>query len=146
MKRASRYLTAVLAGPVIALAAAGAAAAAPATGVAPAESAPGCSSAVQIGNTAYVTVGGKTAASVKQYKGCGKNFGYTYVWQSYRSTHSGWNVCAAVVNRDDMTINGLRCGIGVKDVWSYGTNTLSTCTRALGGFPNVAKAETDTRC
>ena len=134
----------------MALAAAGAAAAAtptmPATGVGTAEAPPGCPGAVQIGNTAYVQVGGQTAASVKQFKGCGKNYGYTYVWQSYRSTHTGWNVCAGVVNRDDMTINGLRCGVGVREVWSYGTDTLSACTRAIGGFPDVAKAETDTRC
>jgi hypothetical protein len=150
MKRASRYLAALIAGPVIALAMAGAAAAAPltipATGVAPAEAAPGCPGAVQIGHTAYVKVHGQTAASVKQFKGCGHNYGYTYVWQSYRSTHRGWNVCAAVVNRNDMTINGLRCGVGVSEVWSSGTDTLSVCTRAIGGFPDVAQAETDTRC
>ena len=43
------------------------------------------SDSVQIGATAYVTVGGQTAASVKQYKGCGKNYAYTYVWQQYRA-------------------------------------------------------------
>ncbi|NJC70716.1 hypothetical protein HC031_13470 [Planosporangium thailandense] len=112
---------------------------------APAESAPGCPGAVQIGSTAYVKVGGQTAASVKQFKGCGKNYGYTYVWQSYRSTHGGWTVCAAIANRNDMTLNGLRCG-GGSEVWSSGTNTLSACTRAVGFFPDVAKAETDTRC
>jgi hypothetical protein len=145
MKRTSGYLAALIAGPVMALATAGAAVAAPAMAVAPAEAAPGCPSAVQIGSTAYVEVGGQTAASVKQFKGCGHNYGYTYVWQSYRSTHRGWTVCAGVVNRNDVTINGLRCG-GGSQVWSSGTNTLSVCTRAIGGFPDVAQAETDTRC
>jgi hypothetical protein len=147
MKRVSGYLAAIVAGPVMALAAAGTAMAAPsATGVAPAERAPGCAGAVQIGSTAYIKIGGQTAASVKQYKGCNKNFGYTYVWQSYRSGHHGWTVCAGVVNRDDMTINGLQCDIGVTEIWSLGTRTLAACTRAIGAFPDVAEAETDTRC
>ena len=44
-------------------------------GVAQAESAPGCSSTVQIGSTAYVKFQGQEIASVKQFKGCNRNWG-----------------------------------------------------------------------
>lgn len=59
-------------------------------------SAPSCSSTVQIGSTATLTVGGQTFASVKQFKGCAKNWSYVYVWAGYRSAHRSWSDCAAV--------------------------------------------------
>lgn len=62
-----------------------------------AETNPHCGNSVQIGATAYVTVGGQTAASVKQYKGCGKNYAYTYVWQQYRVSHGSYQVCTSIV-------------------------------------------------
>ncbi|MEU4335430.1 hypothetical protein AB0F59_12430 [Micromonospora lupini] len=59
-------------------------------GPAHAETNPRCADSVQIGATAYVTVGGQTAASVTQYKGCGRNYAYTYVWQRYRASHGSY--------------------------------------------------------
>ncbi|MEU8263467.1 hypothetical protein AB0C02_22925 [Micromonospora sp. NPDC048999] len=104
---------------------------------------PRCTSSVQIGATAYVTVGGQTAASVKQFKGCGKNYAYTYVWQQYRDTHGKYQVCTSIVTGN--TLRDLQCSNGV-EVWSLGANTLAECTRALGGISDVASKETEVRC
>ncbi|RGC68522.1 hypothetical protein C5N14_13460 [Micromonospora sp. MW-13] len=68
-------------------------------GPAHAETNPHCGSSVQIGATAYITVGGQTAASVKQYKGCGKNYAYTYVWQRHRADRGVVQVGAYLVNQ-----------------------------------------------
>lgn len=59
-----------------------------------AESPPGCIDVDQIGGTAYIKWDGQTVASVKQYKGCGKNYAYTYAWQSFRDDYSSWQVTA----------------------------------------------------
>ncbi|MFG1867648.1 hypothetical protein [Micromonospora arborensis] len=113
------------------------------SGPAYAETNPRCAGSVQIGATAYVTVGGQTAASVKQYKGCGKNYAYTYVWQQYRSSHGSYQVCTSIVTGS--TLRDLQCSSG-PEVWSSGANTLSECTRALGGISDVAQKETGVRC
>ena len=112
-------------------------------GPAQAETNPHCGSSVQIGATAYITVGGQTAASVKQYKGCGKNYAYTYVWQQYRASHGSFQVCTSIVTGN--TLRDLQCS-GGPDVWSSGANTLAECTRALGGISDVAQKETEVRC
>ncbi|GAA0440097.1 hypothetical protein Aca07nite_48040 [Actinoplanes capillaceus] len=104
---------------------------------------PRCADSVQIGATAYVTAGGMTAASVKQYKGCGKNYAYTYVWQQYRDSHGSYQVCTSIVTGS--TLRDLQCSSG-KEVWSLGANTLSVCTRAMGGIADVAHKETEERC
>lgn len=113
------------------------------SGPAYAETNPHCEDSVQIGATAYVTVGGQTAASVKQYKGCGKNYAYTYVWQQYRATHGSYQVCTSIVT--GRTLRDLQCSSG-KDVWSLGADTLAECTRALGGISDVAQNKTEERC
>ena len=125
---------------LIALALSGSAALS-ATGPAHAESAPSCSSTVQIGSTGYVVISGQTFASVKQFVGCGLNWGYLYVWQSWRNTHSGWVPCAAVTDVTTGATDGLHCGgTNQIEIWSYGTNTVSDCTVAQGwgpdGFPS----------
>jgi hypothetical protein len=112
-------------------------------GAAHAETNPHCGSTVQIGATAYITVSGQTAASVKQYKGCGKNYAYTYVWEQYRRNHNSYQVCTSIVTGN--TLRDLQCSSG-PDVWSSGANTLSECTRALGGISDVAQKETEERC
>src|ERR1700736_3308945 len=63
-------------------------------GAASASTPPGCSDVRQFGSTAYVTVGGQTAASVKEYysPACREAFAYLWVWDSFRANHSGWNV------------------------------------------------------
>jgi hypothetical protein len=122
-----------------------------------AEAPPSCSSTTQIGSTAYLTVSGQTFASVKQFKGCGKNWGYVYVWEGYRDTHSSWSVCAAVstvaasgVGEHDL--QGLQCTTKKTETWSLGTNTLSQCTEASGMYgpdplePIVGWVSTSVRC
>ena len=122
-----------------------------------AESAPSCSSTVQIGSTATLTVGGQTFASVKQFKGCGKNWGYVYVWAGYRSSHRSWSDCAAVsVTNSSGTgehdLEGLVCSSNKVETWSTGTNTLSSCTEGSGMYgddplgPIVGWVSTSVRC
>ncbi|MDQ1652999.1 MAG: hypothetical protein QOI35_2199 [Cryptosporangiaceae bacterium] len=114
-----------------------------------AESAPGCASTTQIGSTAYVTIGGETFASVKQFKGCGKNWAYVYVWSGYRASHSHWQACASIATMSGShgTLVDLRCDYdSPTQVWSTGANTLADCTQAVGWYPDVADAHTSTRC
>ncbi|NUO59235.1 MAG: hypothetical protein HOV71_10715 [Hamadaea sp.] len=114
-----------------------------------AETNPSCSSVTQIGSTAYVVIGGATFASVKQFKGCSKNWGYLFVWQSWRNSHSSWDMCAAVaVETSDPYLDGIKCFYNTSraEIWSYGTNTLSLCTRGIGWWPDRASAKTDVRC
>ncbi|WP_157430177.1 hypothetical protein [Actinomadura oligospora] len=114
-----------------------------------AEQAPGCSSTVQIGSTAYITISGETFASVKQFKGCGKNYAYAYVWQSYRNAHSNWDICisiATVQSNGSRLLEDLRCPGQVVEAWSGGAATLDQCTVAVGWYPDVANKATDVRC
>lgn len=121
-----------------------------ATGTAQAESAPGCSRTVQIGNTAYIVEGGQTFASVKQFYGCGLDWAYTYIWQGWRNTHSSWSMCAAIGDNATHELDGLMCGgsfDGQVEVWSTGTNTAKDCTVALGNDDDTsATAETNQVC
>jgi hypothetical protein len=114
-------------------------------GAAYAEHPSSCSSTVQIGGTAHITIGGQTVASVKQFKGCGKNYAYTYVWDSYRKSHRSWTICASIGNHDTRTLEDIQCGSG-GEIWSSGARTLSACTQAIGWFPDIASAETSIRC
>jgi hypothetical protein len=122
-----------------------------------AESPPGCASTVQIGSTAYLTVGGETFASVKQFKGCGKNWGYVYVWAGFRADHRSWSDCAAVSVTDatghgQHDLHGVVCSSNKVETWSTGTNTLADCTEASGMygadplFPTVGWVSTSVRC
>jgi hypothetical protein len=119
------------------------------SGTAQAESAPGCSSTVQIGSTAYITYGGETIASVKQFKGCDKNWAYTYVWDQFRSKHSDYYV-ATFIDAGTDPLGYTVSAKGAHENWSYGTNTLSVCTRAGGMIysagPDYGSAETSQRC
>ncbi|WP_204077857.1 hypothetical protein [Planotetraspora phitsanulokensis] len=116
------------------------------SGTAHAESAPGCAGTTQIGSTAYITSGGTTFASVKQFVGCGKNWAYLYVWEGYRSTHSTWDACVAVGTTGDHALNGTQCRTHTTEIWSLPTNTVSVCTQAVGWIPDGASAKTSERC
>ena len=116
------------------------------SGQAHAESAPGCGPVTQIGNTAYIGAHGQKWASVKQFKGCGKNWSYVYVWSAYRSSHSSWEACAAVGDNSTHTLEGTQCRTKTAEVWSLGTNTLADCTQAIGWIPDGASAKTSERC
>ena len=116
-----------------------------------AETNPSCSSVTQIGTTGHITVGGAQVGSVKQFKGCNKNWSYVYVWESYRANHSRWEVCAAVATGggSPYTLEGLNCTLNKADNWSFGTSTLSVCTHAVGSLPSDSRQEfgrTNIRC
>ena len=101
------------------------------SGVAQAESAPGCSSTVQIGSTAYITYQGETAASVKQFKGCGDNWAYIYLWDQFRAKHLNYFVMTYIV-RDGRAFGAQQSLTNPRELWSDGTNTLTVCTQAEG--------------
>ncbi|SER04602.1 hypothetical protein SAMN05216188_107188 [Lentzea xinjiangensis] len=103
-----------------------------APGAAHAETPPGCASAQQIGSTAYVTVGGQTAASVKQFAGCGKNWGYVYVWADWAARHDLFHVVASVVTDDNREHGRVVGRVDQREVWSAPAGTVDRCTRALG--------------
>ena len=119
------------------------------TSTAQAEQAPGCSSTVQIGSTGYIKKNGEKIASVKQFKGCGKNWAYTYVWDSHAAEPGSFFSSAAMVVNGDRDFGSNVNGTNKQDVWSKGTNTLTKCTRAYGevwGDGNVYWGQTDERC
>jgi hypothetical protein len=121
-----------------------------------AETNPACPTGVtQIGTTGHIVIGGATFASVKQFKGCGKNWGYLYVWQSWRNSHPNWDMCAAVVVDDGSgEVIGVKCAADTTrvELWSYGAATLQICTYALGWYGTsnpstiVATGRSSTRC
>lgn len=122
------------------------------TSPAQAESAPGCSSVTQIGSTAYITNGGTNIGSVKQFKGCNKNWAYTYVWEGFRSSHNSWFVCTSIAREragENPLLMDLKCQSNKADNWSEGANTLADCTHAVGKIEwgsNNRNARTSTRC
>ncbi|MEU3645044.1 hypothetical protein AB0E59_16805 [Lentzea sp. NPDC034063] len=101
-------------------------------GVAHAETPPGCASAQQIGSTAYVQMGGQTAASVKQFAGCGKNWGYVFVWADWAAKYDLFHVTAAVATDDGANHGKVIGRVDQREVWSKATATIASCTRALG--------------
>ncbi len=120
-----------------------------------AETNPSCGSVEQIGTTAYLkATGGQTFASVKQFKGCNKDWGYVFVWEKWRTDHpsTNYSICAAVAvgsaapydykGSTVCTPTGRRV-----EVWSKGTDTLTQCTRGYG-VANISEnsAFTSVRC
>lgn len=135
---------------ILATAAIAAAAATMLTGTAHAESNPSCSSVTQIGSTAYIKNYDTTVASVKQFKGCGKNYSYTYVWDSWIASHGrNFYLTTYILTRDNNT-HGYKMGAqGQRELWSNGANTLDQCTRAHGdinGSSYFLHARTSERC
>ncbi|SDF31201.1 hypothetical protein SAMN05216553_10139 [Lentzea fradiae] len=116
------------------------------TPAAQAEVNPKCSSGVtQIGTTKYLKSGSETVASVKQFKGCGKNWGYTYVWASWKAKHPNF-IATAAITRGDGEIDGNSGGRGQQEVWSRGANTLQFCTMAYGTVSGGYAGFTSERC
>ncbi|WP_157529698.1 hypothetical protein [Nocardia sp. NRRL S-836] len=108
-------------------------------GVANAEAPPGCAGAGQIGATGYIKFQGNTIASVKQFAGCGSNYSYVYVWESFRNSGKNWNIQTAIAtysSSGDTTPNDYKGGNstpnGLKELWGKPANTLNTCTAAYG--------------
>lgn len=121
------------------------------SGTAHAETVPGCASAKQIGTTGYVKYQGATIASVKQFAGCGKNYAYTWVWDSYAKSHSYRvsNWIAVIENGEEYPRGGGEAA-NKQELWGAGAATLNKCTRAVasvtvpgGGY---VSGWTDLRC
>ncbi|USX53049.1 hypothetical protein [Lentzea sp. HUAS12] len=119
-------------------------------GTAQAESNPSCGSVTQIGATAYVKNGSTTVASVKQYKGCGKNYSYVYVWDQWISSHGRDFTLRTYVQTPPNLTHGYKTGArGQRELWSGGADTLDQCTRAHGevdGSSYFLSAKTSERC
>jgi hypothetical protein len=108
------------------------------TGTAQAEYNPRCASGVtQIGSTLYLQWRGENVASVKQFKGCGKNWGYIYVWDSWRAGHqeSYWISTGIRTRTSESSIDYVKVQ-DKKELWSSGADTLSECTQAGGAIWN----------
>jgi hypothetical protein len=122
------------------------------TGAAHAETNPYCSSVTQIGATKYIKSGSETVASVKQFKGCNQNWGYIYVWDSWKAKHgSRFKAAAGIMTRSSGEPLGYGgAPEGVQEAWSTGSNTLSVCTRAYGSVitrtGGTYDGETEERC
>ncbi|SER57084.1 hypothetical protein [Lentzea albida] len=119
-------------------------------GTAQAESNPSCGSVTQIGATAYVKNGSTTVASVKQFKGCGKNYSYVYVWDQWISSHGRDFTLRTYVQTPPNLTHGYKTGArGQRELWSGGADTLDQCTRAHGevdGSSYFLFAKTSERC
>ncbi len=119
------------------------------TGSAQAETNPSCSGVTQIGATKYIKSGSATIASVKQFKGCNKNWGYIYVWDSWRANHRTYSIFAGVQIRGAEFPSGYNRAENKQELWSYGTDTLSKCTKGYGSIVASSYsggAETEERC
>ena len=122
------------------------------SGVAHAESAPRCGPVTQIGKTAYINGDSSSAwASVKQFKGCGQNWSYVYVWDSFVDRVGDFQVSTWV--ETTTRVGYVKAPRNQQAVWSHGTDTLTVCTRAVGSMvdfvsnPDYAHtAKTEKRC
>jgi hypothetical protein len=97
-----------------------------------------CSDAHQIGSTGHIKYRGHIAASVKQFysKKCNRNYGYLYIWKSFRKHHPRYSINIAVYDFKTKKLVGLRRldHTSVKSLWSYPANTVRHCTAARGAL------------
>ena len=136
---------------ILAAAAVAAAASALLSGTAHAESNQYCGSVTQIGSTAYVKNYDETVASVKQFKGCGKNFSYIYVWDSWIAGHGrDFTLRTHITTTRDNNSHGYKTGArGQRELWGGPADTVDQCTRAHGevdGSSYFLFADTSERC
>jgi hypothetical protein len=95
-----------------------------------------CADAYQIGTTGYIKRSGVTIASVKQFYSpdCHENYGYVWVWENFRKSAGDYDVTAAVYSYSQDEVLGSRAWTNStqQEFWSYGTDTVSECTAAVG--------------
>ncbi len=127
------------------------------SGQAQAESAPGCGPVTQIGKTAHIGDNGQKWASIKQFKGCGKNWAYLYTWTATHTSGAPYTPELILIEqwaspdaREPYGRVGIRKGgYRQQELWSSGTNTLNDCTAAYAEWDSGAmtyRARTDIRC
>ena len=114
-----------------------------------------CSDARQVGSTAYIDRGGVHVASVKQFysASCNENYGYLWVWDSYRDKVKSYDITVGVYSYDQDATVGKRSWEATheQEFWSDPADTVADCTSAVGslrqpGDPAAGSASTDKRC
>ncbi|MFF2844888.1 hypothetical protein ACFVT5_00980 [Streptomyces sp. NPDC058001] len=114
-----------------------------------------CSDAYQIGTTVYINRGGAHAASVKQFYSprCDRNYGYLWVWQSFRDKTKDYDVSVGVYSysRDQVVGQDWWNATNGQEFWSLPAATVKECTAAIGtlrapGDPVPGQAVTSKRC
>ncbi|MFI6344652.1 hypothetical protein [Streptomyces sp. NPDC050560] len=114
-----------------------------------------CSDAYQIGTTAYIDRGGQHAASVKQFYSpkCKRNYGYLWVWQSFRDKIKDYDVSVGVYSysKDKVVGSVSWAPTNAQEFWSQPAATVSDCTAAVGslrapGDPQPGQATSSKRC
>ncbi|WP_431981679.1 hypothetical protein [Streptomyces qinglanensis] len=95
-----------------------------------------CSDAYQIGSTGYIKRKGYTIGSVKQFysKKCNRNYGYLWVWKSFRDHHRNYATNVGVYDFHAKKLVGLRIWrhTSAAEFWSYPADTVRHCTAARG--------------
>ena len=114
-----------------------------------------CEDAYEIGSPGYVMLDGGKIASVKQFYSpeCRENYGYLWVWESFRDKGGDWDVSIGVYSYSQDEILGERTwtnSTGQED-WSNPTDTEEDCTAAVGGVrpsgdPLTPQAASSKRC
>ena len=90
-------------------------------------------------------------ASVKQFKGCGKNYAYIFVWDSFARQVGDFQITVAMDVAEHIQ-EQRTYPRNQQEGWSGGTASLTQCTRAVGALKNFVisdtwlTAETDWRC
>lgn len=115
-----------------------------------------CSDAYEIGTRGVIRRDGEPVASVKQFYSpdCDENYGYVWVWESFRSTHSEYDVSVAVKSYDTNKVHGQRHwdDTNAQEFWSVGVPTATECTSGFGelwassGDPKPTVAHSSARC
>ena len=122
-----------------------------------AEHPPGCTRVTQIGKTAYVGDHGQKWASVKQFKGCDRNWAYVYTWTETHNAGAPYTPKLLSIEQwahkdahEPYGHPGLVKGkYRQKELWSEGTYTLGDCTSAYVEWYSGAMTyavRTDIRC
>ncbi|GAA2596146.1 hypothetical protein [Streptomyces axinellae] len=114
-----------------------------------------CDDAVAIGTTGLIKRNGTTIASVKQFysKKCKTNYGYVWVWESFRKTAKPYDVTTGVYDyTGDKTVGKTAWKATTKqEFWSEQANTVDHCTSGVGtlrpaGAPQALQAFSQKRC
>ncbi|GAA2596153.1 hypothetical protein [Streptomyces axinellae] len=95
-----------------------------------------CNDAYQIGKTGHIKRNGQIIGSVKQFysKNCHRNYGYLWVWKSFRDKHRDYSTNIAVHDFRTNELVGLRSWSKThqQEFWSYPADTVRHCTAARG--------------
>lgn len=114
-----------------------------------------CSDAYEIGARGVIYRKGEPIGSVKQFYSpdCNENYGYLWVWDSFRNTHDNYDVSIGVFSYDRDAVVGKRTWVNSngQEYWSNPASTTSECTAALGsiradGEPLTHQAVSSKRC